>query len=300
MIEKKVSVIIPFYNEVDWLYDAVESVFNQTYTNFEIIVVNDGSSEKMDKFLSDYGDKIIYKYKENGGPASARNLGLKIATGDYIAFLDSDDVWLPNKTVIQISFMQQSGAVWSHTGFYNWYPKKNKVVLKKNKHDYGNVYFKSFISIRTSSPAIIIDKKCFDLHPDFNFPENMRISEDNFLFSKIAKLYPLALVEEPLVKVRQRGTNSDLFALYRFNSKSILYKDIQNGVFEALPSIIIFLFSLYSKCEKLIIFTKKTLHLNEYQVELFSKLLWVIPFTIERVYLLFLRKYKIEKYRLKI
>lgn len=73
-MNKKVSVIIPFYNGVEWLSEAVQSVLNQTYNNIEIIVINDGSPENIDGFLKKFGDKIIYKYKENGGAATARNL----------------------------------------------------------------------------------------------------------------------------------------------------------------------------------------------------------------------------------
>lgn len=300
MNEKKVTVIIPFYNEVDWLYDAVQSVFNQTYKNFEIIVVNDGSSENMDQFLSDYGNRIIYKYKENGGPASARNLALKIATGDYVAFLDSDDVWLPTKTQKQIEFMNNSGAIWSHTGYYNWYPNENKIILKKNGNDYGNVYLRSFVSLRANTPAIIIVKKYFDLHPDFNFSEQMRISEDNYLWSLISKSYPLALIEEPLIKVRQRGTNSDLIARNRFKSKSMLYNDIQQGVFQDLSKTIIFIFSLYNNSEKVINFLEKKSKLNNEQIEFLSKLLWILPFIIERIYLNFLRKHRMTDFKLKM
>ena len=72
MSSVKVSVIVPFYSQVDWLIEAVDSVFNQTFTDFEIIVINDGSNEDISTFLDKYNDRIIYKWKENGGPGSAR------------------------------------------------------------------------------------------------------------------------------------------------------------------------------------------------------------------------------------
>ena len=102
---KKVSVIIPFYNGITRLSEAVQSAINQTYNNLEIIIVNDGSPEDVSDFLEKYGDDIKYFYKENGGPASARNFAIQKATGDYIAFLDSDDIWLPTKTEKQIQFI---------------------------------------------------------------------------------------------------------------------------------------------------------------------------------------------------
>ena len=81
---RTVSVIIPFYSHIEWLYEAIESVLNQTYPIHEIILVNDGSKEDMTEFLAKYGDKITYVYQENAGPAAARNNGIRRATGDYI------------------------------------------------------------------------------------------------------------------------------------------------------------------------------------------------------------------------
>lgn len=294
----KVSVIIPFYNNKDWLFDAVESVLSQTFVNFEIIVVNDGSVENVEDFLLEYGDKIIYRYKENGGPASARNLAIKIATGEFIAFLDSDDVWLPEKTFKQLSFMMKTDAQWSHTGFFNWYPERNKTVLKHNSDDYGNVYLKSFISLRANTPAIIIRKKCFEQHPEFIFTEKMRIAEDSTLWSRIAKYYPLALIEEPLIKVRQRGTNSDLSSLLRFRSKAQIYEEIRLGKFSDLTFLIVFIYKLYYTGETLIKYFENNTNINKVTLERLGKVLWVLPFVIERLYLPFLKRYKIDKYRL--
>lgn len=298
MIEK-VSVIIPFYNRADWLCDAVESVLNQTYSNFEIIVINDGSSESIDDFLSKYGTKIIYKFKENGGPASARNLALTLATGDYIAFLDSDDVWLVDKTTKQISFMNQCGALWSHTGYLNWYPEIDKHVIKKNADDYGDVYFRSFISLRANTPAIIIKRECFEMFPDFIFAEKMRIGEDSALWTRISEYYPLALVEEPLIKVRQRGTNADLLSLLRFQSKTVIFKDIKLGIYNRVPHTITFIYQLYYLGSEIINFFQNRIQMNEKQLEFLGKLLWVIPFSLERLYLPFLKKYRLKHFKLK-
>lgn len=298
-MEKKVSVIIPFYNGVDWLHDAVQSVLEQTYKNFEIIVVNDGSPENIESFLSKYGELIIYRYKENGGPASARNLALKIATGDYIAFLDSDDEWLPLKTEKQIAFMNTCGAVWSHTGYFNWYPNQNKTVIKNNSEDYGNVYLKSFISLRANTPAIIIEKKCFELHPEFIFPEEMRCAEDSYLWSLISYIYPLALVEEPLIKVRQRGNNADLSSLLRIQSKSQIYRELKRGVFQNISQFIHLIYYIYNIEERIIYFFIKRFRLNNLQMERIGKFLWVLPFCLERIYLKFIKRDRLDEYKLK-
>ena len=96
--------------------EAVESVLRQTLPVQEIIVVNDGSPEDV-RLLAEYGSSIVYREKANGGPAAARNAGIEIAVGDYVAFLDSDDLWRPDKNEKQLSAMERCGASWSHTGY---------------------------------------------------------------------------------------------------------------------------------------------------------------------------------------
>lgn len=91
-----ISIIIPAYNAADYLVQTIESVLNQTYSDFELILVDDGSTDRTCEIIKDYQGKdarIKYFYKENGGVSSARNLGLQKATGDFVSFLDSDDLW---------------------------------------------------------------------------------------------------------------------------------------------------------------------------------------------------------------
>lgn len=112
----KVSVIIPIYNRAQYLPDAVNSVLNQSYKDFEIIIVDDGSTdntkEVAKKCIQQYPGKISYFYQKNYGPSAARNKGIKESKSNYIAFLDSDDEWLPN-------FLQKSMGV-IQAGKYQW------------------------------------------------------------------------------------------------------------------------------------------------------------------------------------
>jgi hypothetical protein len=89
------SVIIPTFNRFDFLVEALESVWKQTYTDYELIVVDDGSTDATPQFLADLGDRVRVVRQQNLGPGAARNLGVGHATGDYLAFLDSDDLWFP-------------------------------------------------------------------------------------------------------------------------------------------------------------------------------------------------------------
>ena len=98
-----VSVVITTYNDIEFLIEAIDSVLAQTYTDYEIIVVDDGSTIDSKTKLEPYMHVINYLYKENGGVASARNAGIKASKGQYLAFLDSDDLWFPKKLELQIA-----------------------------------------------------------------------------------------------------------------------------------------------------------------------------------------------------
>lgn len=101
-----VSVIIPTYNRAPYIAETIESVLNQTYTDYEIIVIDDGSTDNTREAVGPYTDQIQYVVQENSGSSGARNHGLRLAQGQYIAFLDSDDVWLPDKLEKQITYME--------------------------------------------------------------------------------------------------------------------------------------------------------------------------------------------------
>ena len=101
------SVIIPTYNRQAFLKKSVDSVLAQTFPDFELIIIDDGSNDGTDKLISSYNDKrIIYKYQQNNGVASARNNGIKRSSGKFIAFLDSDDYWTKKKLKKQTEYIK--------------------------------------------------------------------------------------------------------------------------------------------------------------------------------------------------
>jgi glycosyltransferase involved in cell wall biosynthesis len=104
----KVSVIIPAYNGDRYLAEAIDSVLQQTYQDYEIIVVDDGSTDNTAQVVKQYGKAVRYLSQINQGVAASRNLGLAAALGDYIAFLDQDDVFLPHKLVSQVALLEQN------------------------------------------------------------------------------------------------------------------------------------------------------------------------------------------------
>lgn len=107
-----VSVIIPAYNVADYIGEALDSVFAQTFTDYEVVVINDGSPDtpQLEQALAPYLPRILYLKQENRGAAAARNAGLRVARGRFVAFLDSDDFWLPDYLAEQIKFIDSSGA----------------------------------------------------------------------------------------------------------------------------------------------------------------------------------------------
>ena len=101
-----VSVIIPTYNRAEIIEEAVDSVLAQDYKDFELIVVDDGSTDNTSEVLATYGDDIRVLYQENKGVSAARNRGISEAAGKLIAFLDSDDLWMPQKLTTQVEFFR--------------------------------------------------------------------------------------------------------------------------------------------------------------------------------------------------
>jgi glycosyltransferase involved in cell wall biosynthesis len=105
--EIKVSVIIPTHNRANYICQAIDSVLQQTMQNFEVIVVDDGSTDDTIERIKKYGDKIHYIYTQNGGPAHARNTGMAAARGEYLAFLDSDDLYYQYKLQLQVDVLDK-------------------------------------------------------------------------------------------------------------------------------------------------------------------------------------------------
>ena len=275
MENNKVSVIIPFYNGVKWLEEAVQSVLAQTYKNIEIIVVNDGSPEDIQPFLEKYGDKVIYRYQENQGPAVARNLAMSIATGDYLAYEDADDIWLPTKLEKQIDFMEKNGFVWSHTGFYYWWPKTGKLKKVDNKYDYDNIYEQILISFKMVTPSVVVHRRTMIEHPEINFPIELRKAQDTAYFSMLVKYYKVALIQEPLVKIRMRGDNSNHQVLMRFEKRAKVFQDNKESmspIMRLTGRIYVFYFKLFGIKRGAI-------------KEFVAKCFWAFPYIIERLYI---------------
>jgi len=199
-----VSVVIPTYNRAHLIGKAIQSVFNQSYQDFEIIIIDDGSTDNTEEIIKGYKDKRInyIKHERNQGISAARNIGIKKARGEYIAFLDSDDEWLPEKLDKQIKVFQNEppevGVVCSWSFKIN--EKGNyigKVCLPKKE---GYMYKDLLSSNNLSVPTLLIRKECFEKVGLFDNLLNGQ--EDWDMWIRIAKYYRFVLIKAPLAKRR--------------------------------------------------------------------------------------------------
>jgi glycosyltransferase involved in cell wall biosynthesis len=191
-----VSVVIPTFNRRDYITTALDSVLAQTYKNYEIVIIDDGSSDDTKEVLKPYQDAIRYFYQENRGISGARNRGIRESRGSYIALLDSDDYWLPEKLKCQVDRITEEpecGMVATRCSSIapdGTFRKKNRPG--KSGWILNDIFKANFI--RTSSA--LITRKCFDTVGLFD--ESLPEGEEYDLWLRIAKQYPIAFINEPL------------------------------------------------------------------------------------------------------
>lgn len=205
----EVSVIIPTFNRAQKTIRAVDSVLSQNWKNFEIIVVDDGSTDDTDKALSRYGDSIKYiRQPVNKGVSYARNIGIKNSTATWIAFLDSDDYWLPEKLHVQMKFIKLNQRVVACQTQEIWMKNGMRVNPKrKHKKPSGNI-FKQSLRLCLVSPSCVMLKKSLIEEIGF-FDESLPAGEDFDLWLRISCRYPIFLINKWLV-VKEGGHEDQL------------------------------------------------------------------------------------------
>jgi len=207
MNEALVSIIIPVYNSEQYITECIDSVLNQSYQNFEIIVVDDGSTDDTSSIITQYNnDKITLYHQQNSGSGAARNHGVKKASGAWIAFIDADDIWLPDKLHKQLT--NCSDKAWSHTDLYfhgDIYPRHTKTTELTSKYS-GHILEHLLVENSIGTSSVIINKKVFEELGGFN--TDLRALQDWDLWLRVAKKYEICYVNEPLV-------------YYRVHSKSV-------------------------------------------------------------------------------
>lgn len=205
--QPQVSAIIPCYNSAKYLPEAIESVLNQTYDNIEIIVVNDGSTDDTDEVLKPYLDRIKYIKQVNAGPAAARNKGIADSEGEYIAFLDADDIWTADKTRKQMEIIGSSSDVaMVYSKFENFCGdtgEKLSVVPDTTPSGFlfDLILQKNIIALPSvlARKSRLLEAGCFD--------QSLITAEDTNLWLKIAYKYPITAIPEVLFFRRMHKDN---------------------------------------------------------------------------------------------
>ena len=132
--EIKIDIILPNYNSENFLFETIDSILNQTYTNWELIIVDDNSNSETKQILKQYSShpkiKIIW-LKKNKGPGFCRNIAMRNSQSEYIAFIDSDDIWEKNKLFEQLSFMINNDFEFTYTNYTTF--KTNEKISKKHR-----------------------------------------------------------------------------------------------------------------------------------------------------------------------
>jgi glycosyltransferase involved in cell wall biosynthesis len=210
-MEPRVSVIIPTYNRAEFIAETVESVLDQTYQNMETIVIDDGSTDNTRDVLRKYQDKIDYIYQDRSERSKARNEGFRHSKGDYIAFLDSDDVWLPAKLEKQVQILDETpdmGLVYTDVEFIdekgNVYDGEACWDTPARKVLYEDLMTHNVIT--GSLSAIMVRRECLDKVGLFD--ESMTICEDLDLYRRIARYYKFHKIDLQLVKIRIHRDNT--------------------------------------------------------------------------------------------
>jgi glycosyltransferase involved in cell wall biosynthesis len=238
------SIILPTYNRAKLLPMAINSVLDQTYKNYELIVIDDGSTDNTKQVLKPFQEKIRYIFTDHKGASHARNVGMKAASGRYIAFLDSDDTYLPFKLEIQIDFMEHHSDVgmvyteisaFSENGLYDEYnlrhyhPTYEKyhweyedifsfkgellLGLRKTKITYyiGDIFRNVLMGPMIPSPTILFPRKILDVVGFQN--EKYSLAEEYEFIVRICKNYKVAFLNIPTYMYRHHDDQISSFAI---------------------------------------------------------------------------------------
>jgi glycosyltransferase involved in cell wall biosynthesis len=205
----KVSVIIPAYNVADYIAETLDSILAQTFKDFEVLVINDGSpdTEKFEKVIASYFGKIHYLKQPNSGAASARNTGIRIAQGEILAFLDGDDIWLPNYLEKQVAFLQETGSDMVYCDAYLFGDKTKYQTFMEQAPSHGKVTTVSLLrgdSHVITSGTMVVREKVLDVGM-FDTQAPKRGEDFNLWFHLLKTGKKVSYQKDVLLKYRLRS-----------------------------------------------------------------------------------------------
>jgi len=233
-----VSVIIPTCNRGWVLQEAIDSVLAQDFEDFELIVVDDGSTDNTGEMLDSYEQDLIVIRQSNRGVSAARNRGIAEAAGLLIAFLDSDDLWLPRKLSRQVDFFNSNPDAVINQTEEIWIRNGVRVNPRTRHHKFSGMIFERSLALCLVSPSAVMMRRSL-LDAVGLFDEDLPACEDYDLWLRISWRYPVDLIETPLII--KRGGHADqlskAFGLDRFRiqslKKNIESRQLDEGSFRA-------------------------------------------------------------------
>jgi len=205
----KVSVVVPLYNKEDHITSAIQSVLGQDFADLELIVVNDGSTDGSAEAVKPFLDRIVYEEQPNSGPGAARNRGIELARGEYIAFLDADDEWLPDKLSSQVQFMDERDDImwcsvnaWMHTDKATE-PRGTLIAWNGDESGWQIIddwFLESAERHVTATPGVLIRKEVLEIVGMFD--PDIPSGQDMDMWIRIARAYPrFALLRQPAIRI---------------------------------------------------------------------------------------------------
>lgn len=222
-----VSVVIPNFNYGAYIQDCIDSVLNQSYPQIEIIVVDDGSTDDSVNLVEKYGLSVKLIRIENSGVSAARNYGMRIAKGDFLCFLDSDDTWESDKISLQLSKFVESdlGVVYSSINLCDVKLNHKGVVKAVHKGNIESLYYRfptSAIVLLACSTAMIRSSL---IHRTGEFDTRLNTSADWDFFRRLSRITKVDFVEKPLVNYRRHGSSMSVSSIeeyYRDNELAVI------------------------------------------------------------------------------
>ncbi|MCK5551764.1 MAG: glycosyltransferase [Deltaproteobacteria bacterium] len=202
------SVVIPTYNRLPKVKDAIESVLSQTYRDFEFWVVDDGSTDGTGEALRAFGNKIKYISQDNRGASAARNLGARVSRGKYLAFLDSDDLWEPEKLEIQVKCMKENPQFPLCYTDEIWIRKGIRVNPKKRHGKYSGWIFEKCLPLCIISPSSALMRRAL-FEETGGFDETLPVCEDYDFWLRVTCRYPVLFIDQKLI-VKKGGHGDQL------------------------------------------------------------------------------------------
>lgn len=250
-----ISVVIPTFNRLIYLERAIKSVLNQTISVNEIIIVDDGSDDGTSEFIHSNYPNLKYIFQSNSGVSAARNTGIKAASSNWIAFLDSDDAWVTNKIQKQITELElnpemnfcHSNEIWIRNG---------REIKQKNTHKkFGGLIFDKCLDKCRISPSTVICRKSLLIKLN-GFDEDLAICEDYDLWLRITSDNPVIYIEKPLIikyggHQDQLSRNSEGIESYHIKSlEKLLKQDFHSEHRIAMENMLINKLKIYANGAK--------------------------------------------------